>query len=162
MGLLTKGTPLSWAETVPFVEYIKVSHCFLFRSFSYHFVNHFFCISATWNCTIHCSLPSLEDARGRSAPLGRWDRWAKRQRDPILTLLLQNIRLLNLIIHPRRSELPFVPMIFLSGFKPKWKLTTLWGMKTVPNGFRNSLHIWLKVGHALTNNPKSSHPIRTV
>lgn len=25
MGLLTKGTPLSWAETVPYVKYIKAS-----------------------------------------------------------------------------------------------------------------------------------------
>ncbi|EYC05043.1 hypothetical protein Y032_0084g1748 [Ancylostoma ceylanicum] len=24
MGLLTKGSPLSWAETVPHIEYIKV------------------------------------------------------------------------------------------------------------------------------------------
>lgn len=25
MGLLTLGTPLSWNETVPYIEYIKVS-----------------------------------------------------------------------------------------------------------------------------------------
>lgn len=29
MGLLTKGTPLSWSETVPYVKYIKVRKEFI-------------------------------------------------------------------------------------------------------------------------------------
>lgn len=32
MGLLTKGTPLSWKEIIPYVDYIKVD-IFLFQIF---------------------------------------------------------------------------------------------------------------------------------
>ena len=67
MGLLTKGTPLTWDETVPYIDYIKVGST---ENRTLHEWLH----SEARHHSIHQYVSSTESPSWRPAQMGRWNR----------------------------------------------------------------------------------------